>query len=46
MDTNAWMNSGNAGPGKPEGGEAVALRAFWKLLQNRYGAVAPPAQKL
>jgi leucyl aminopeptidase len=41
IDTAGWVSGGSAGPGRPEGGDALALRALWRLLQDRYGA-APP----
>ena len=34
IDLMAW-NSGNK-PGRPEGGEAMAIRAFFDYLQNRF----------
>lgn len=35
LDTFAWMPA--AKPGRPKGGEALGLRAFWSCLQTRYG---------
>lgn len=37
LDTWAWRAI--ARPGRPKGGEALGLRAFWAVLKNRY----PPA---
>lgn len=34
IDVNAWNQS--AKPGRPKGGEAMALRAFWGMLRSRY----------
>jgi hypothetical protein len=31
-----WVSGGSTGPGKPEGGEALGLRALWAFLQQRY----------
>lgn len=36
FDIYAW--SPKERPAKPHGGEATALRAVWRMLQNRYGA--------
>lgn len=36
FDIYAWSPKDK--PGKPQGGEATALRACWRLLQSRYGA--------
>ena len=35
FDTFAWRPAGK--PGRPKGGDALGLRAAWKLLQARYG---------
>ncbi len=35
IDTFAWRAT--AKPGRPKGGEALGLRAAWKLLNSRYG---------
>lgn len=35
FDTFAWRPAGK--PGRPKGGDALGLRASWKLLQARYG---------
>jgi leucyl aminopeptidase len=35
-DIYAWNPTAN--PGRPEGGEAMAIRAFYSLLEERYGA--------
>ncbi|MBC7986968.1 MAG: leucyl aminopeptidase family protein [Sphingomonadaceae bacterium] len=35
LDTFAWRPA--AKPGRPRGGEALGLRAVWRLLQDRYG---------
>ncbi|KAF5825663.1 cytosol aminopeptidase, partial [Dunaliella salina] len=37
IDTSAWTNSTFSGPGKPEGGEALGLRALWRFVSARYG---------
>lgn len=34
LDTFAWRPSGK--PGRPKGGDALGLRAVWRLLQTRY----------
>ncbi len=34
VDANAWIQ--NSKPGRPKGGEATALRAFWGMLRRRY----------
>ncbi len=34
LDTFAWRPA--AKPGRPKGGEAIGLRAVWKMLQRRY----------
>jgi len=34
IDTFAWNQSGR--PGRPEGGEALGLRAAFRFLQTRY----------
>jgi hypothetical protein len=39
-----WVAGGSAGPGRPEGGEALGLRALWRFLQDRY-ARPPSAQQ-
>ncbi len=36
FDVYAWMPT--AKPGRPKGGEAMALRAAWHLIQQRFGA--------
>lgn len=36
IDLFAWRPS--AKPGRPKGGEAMTVRAIWRLLQTRYGA--------
>ncbi|MBX9814641.1 MAG: leucyl aminopeptidase family protein, partial [Sphingomonas sp.] len=35
LDTYAWR--GTAKPGRPKGGEALGLRAAWRVLKGRYG---------
>ena len=35
LDTFAWMPA--AKPGRPKGGEALGLRAFWAYIERRYG---------
>ncbi len=35
FDTFAWRPA--AKPGRPKGGEALGLRASWRMLQSRYG---------
>ncbi|MBB4630933.1 leucyl aminopeptidase family protein [Sphingosinicella soli] len=35
LDTFAWMPT--AKPGRPKGGEALGLRAFWAYVERRYG---------
>jgi leucyl aminopeptidase len=35
FDTFAWRPA--AKPGRPKGGEALGLRATWRMLQDRYG---------
>ena len=35
IDTFAWNNSSK--PGRPEGGEALGMRAVYELIRNRYG---------
>jgi leucyl aminopeptidase len=35
FDTFAWNNA--ARPGRPKGGEALALRASWAMLRSRFG---------
>jgi leucyl aminopeptidase len=35
LDTFAWRPS--AKPGRPKGGDALGLRAVWRLLQQRFG---------
>jgi leucyl aminopeptidase len=37
VDTAGWLFGGSAGPGRPEGGEPLALRALWRLVRERYG---------
>jgi leucyl aminopeptidase len=36
IDTYAWNSSSR--PGRPEGGEALALRALYRLVDSRFGA--------
>ena len=36
IDTFAWNQASN--PGRPQGGEALGLRAVFKYLQSRYAA--------
>ena len=36
LDTWAWRAI--AKPGRPKGGEALGLRAFWRYLQGRFPA--------
>ena len=36
IDTYAW-NAGSR-PGRPEGGEALGLRALYSLIERRFGA--------
>jgi leucyl aminopeptidase len=36
VDLMSWNNDSR--PGRPKGGEAMALRAFYRLLEKRYGA--------
>jgi leucyl aminopeptidase len=38
IDTAGWVSGGSTGPGRPEGGEALGLRALWQFLQARYGS--------
>ena len=38
IDTYAWNQSGR--PGRPEGGEALGLRALYHLVEERFGASA------
>jgi len=35
FDTFAWRPAGK--PGRPKGGDALGLRAAWRMLQARYG---------
>ena len=35
IDTYAWNNSFR--PGRPEGGEALVLRALYRLIRQRFG---------
>jgi leucyl aminopeptidase len=35
FDTYAWRPA--ARPGRPKGGDALGLRASWRMLQERYG---------
>ena len=35
IDTFAWNPSSK--PGRPEGGEALGMRAVYELIRNRYG---------
>ena len=37
IDTAAWVFAGSAAPGRPEGGEPLALRALWRMVRERYG---------
>jgi hypothetical protein len=37
IDTGAWVSGSFTGPGRPEGGEALGLRALWRYLDQRYG---------
>jgi leucyl aminopeptidase len=37
VDLYAW--NGSAKPGRPKGGEAMTLRAFWSVIRNRYPVV-------
>jgi leucyl aminopeptidase len=41
LDTYAWRDK--AKPGRPKGGEALGLRAFFAVLEERYGP--PPTQR-
>jgi leucyl aminopeptidase len=34
LDTFAWRNA--AKPGRPKGGEALGVRAYWEMLKKRY----------
>jgi len=43
VDTAGWRFSGSAGPGRPEGGEPLALRALWRMLRERYPPGPEPA---
>jgi leucyl aminopeptidase len=36
IDTAGWVFGGSASPGRPEGGEPLALRALWRMLRERY----------
>ena len=36
IDTGAWTQGAHAKLGRPEGGEALGLKALWALLQKRY----------
>jgi Cytosol aminopeptidase family, catalytic domain len=38
IDTMGYTVSSSAGPGRPEGGEALAIRALYRFLLERYGA--------
>lgn len=38
IDTAGWVFGSSSGPGRPEGGEALGLRALWRFLQARYAA--------
>ena len=40
MDTGAYNTS--ARDGRPEGGEALGLRALWHFLKGRYGTARGP----
>ncbi len=37
VDLYAW--NGSAKPGRPKGGEAMTLRAFWSVIRSRYTAM-------
>lgn len=37
LDTFAWMPADK--PGRPKGGEALGLRAAWRMLRDRYASV-------
>ncbi|HXZ01765.1 MAG TPA: leucyl aminopeptidase family protein [Stellaceae bacterium] len=39
IDTYAW--NATARPGRPEGGEALALRALYRLIEQRFGPATP-----
>lgn len=39
FDTFAWRSA--AKPGRPKGGEALGLRAAWRMLRTRYGPQNP-----
>lgn len=39
LDTSAYTSAPFTRPGRPEGGEALGLRALWRLLKTRYGSV-------
>ncbi|EFJ49217.1 hypothetical protein VOLCADRAFT_90142 [Volvox carteri f. nagariensis] len=39
IDTSAFTAGSAVVPGRPEGGEAQALRAVWRMLQYRYGTL-------
>lgn len=39
IDTAGWVSGSSTGPGRPEGGEALGLRALWRFCQERFGAV-------
>jgi hypothetical protein len=40
VDTGSWTQGAYACPGRPEGGEALGLRALMSYLASRYGAEA------
>ncbi len=43
VDTGAWVSGGACGAGRPEGGEALALRALWSFIQQRYSSTGTRA---
>lgn len=36
IDTGGYVSGSSVGPGKPEGGEALGLRALWSFIKTRY----------
>jgi leucyl aminopeptidase len=38
IDTAGWVSGSTTGPGRPEGGEALGLRALWAFVRGRYVA--------
>ncbi len=42
IDTYAWNPSSK--PGKPEGGEALGMRATFDMIKEKFGAKQPPAK--